>query len=68
MKIHFGHRVGKYVLNYPVTFCRDRPAAARRCACYYICFKIGSVILKKMCLSSLFERASFLYVFVIVLV
>ena len=26
-------KIRPLVLNYPVTFCQDRPAAARRCAC-----------------------------------
>ena len=39
MKIHFGHHVGKFDPWYwitPYLLCRDRPAAARRCACFFI--------------------------------
>ena len=39
IKIHFGHYVGKYDPLYwitPYILCRDRPAAARRCAYLFL--------------------------------
>ena len=45
MIIHFGHGVGKYDPYYWITqwlSCRDRPAAARHCACYLSWFVLLS--------------------------
>ena len=36
MKINFGHYVGKYAPWYIILLCRDRSAAAWRCACFFL--------------------------------
>ena len=49
-KIHFGHCVGKYDPYYWITpwlLCRDRNAAARRCACFVVVFVVVFFLLLK---------------------